>query len=92
MFAAINVCGLAKQNILLLVMFAFLSCGELHGKPCFSKVAITPLIMVRFSKFNLVLKLEIKRYKGLPAINVCEFARNARFTNINCTRTFVDLQ
>ncbi len=47
MFAAINVCGLANQNISLLLMFAFLSWGELDGKLCFTKLAITPLIMVR---------------------------------------------
>ena len=92
MFAAINVCRLANQNTLLLLMFAFLSWGELDGKPCFTKMVITPLIMARFSKFNLVLKLDNKSYKCLCAINVCEFAKNAKFANINRALTFVDLQ
>ncbi len=48
--------------------------------------------MVRFSKFNLVLKLESKGYKFLRAINVCEFVKIAKFMNINRARTFVDLQ
>ncbi len=48
--------------------------------------------MVRFSKFNLVLKLERKSYKFLRAINVCEFVKIAKFANINRARTFVDLQ
>ena len=47
MFAAINVCGLVNQNISLLLMFAFLSWGELDGKPCFTKMAITPLIIFK---------------------------------------------
>ena len=42
MFATINVCGLANQNISLLLMFAFWSWGELYGKPCFTKMALTP--------------------------------------------------
>ena len=92
MFTAINVRGLVNENISLLLMFAFLSCSELYGKPCFTKIAITPLIMVRFSKFNLVLKLDNESYKCLHAINVCEFAKNAKFANINRARTFVDLQ
>ncbi len=65
MFAVINVCGLANQNISLLLMFAFLSRGELDGNPCFTKMAITPLMIVRFSKFNLVLKLDNESYKCL---------------------------
>ncbi len=48
--------------------------------------------MVRFSEFNLVLKLDNKSYKCVRAINVCEFAKNAKFANISRTRTFVDLQ
>ncbi len=48
--------------------------------------------MVRFSKFNLVLKLESKAYNFVRAINVCEFVKNVKFTNINWARTFVDLQ
>ncbi len=92
MFAAINVCGLANQNISLLLMFAFLSWDELDGKHSFTKMTITPLIMVRFSKFNLVLKLDNKSYQCLRALNVCKFAKNAKFANISRARTFVDLQ
>ena len=62
-------------------MFGFLSGGELDGKPCFTKMA--PLIMVPFSKFNLFLKLDNESYKFSRAINVCEFAKNAKFVNIN---------
>ncbi len=91
MFTAMNVCGLANQSILLLLMFAFLSCGELDGKPSFTKMAVTPLIMVRFSKFSLVLKVD-ESYKYLCAIHVCEFAKNVKVANINRARTFVDLQ
>ena len=82
MFAAINVCRLANQNILLLLMFAFLSWGELHGKPSFTKMAITALIMVQFSKFNLFLKLDNESYKCLHATNICEFAKDVKFANI----------
>ena len=35
---------------------------------------------------------ESKAYNFLRAINVCEFAKNAKFANINRTRTFLDLQ
>ncbi len=48
--------------------------------------------MVRFSKFDLVLKAESKAYKFWRAINVCEFVKIAKFANINRARTFVDLQ
>ncbi len=48
--------------------------------------------MVRFSKFDLVLKAESKVYKFWRAINVCEFVKIAKFANINRARTFVDLQ
>ena len=61
-------------------------------QPCFTKVLITSLIMVRFEKFNLVLKLESKGYKFSHATNVCEFVKIAKFANIYRTWTFVDLQ
>ena len=83
MFAVINVCGLANQNISLLLMFMFLFWGELDGKLCFTKMVMTPLIMIRFSKFNLVLKLDNENYKCLRTINVCEFAKNTKFANNN---------
>ena len=38
------------------------------GQPCFTKVAMTPLIMVRFSKFKVFLKLETKAHNILRAI------------------------
>ena len=44
---------------------------------------MTPLIMIRFSKFNLVLELDNENYKCLRAINVCEFAKNVKFANNN---------
>ncbi len=77
---------------LLLSMFTFLSWGWTWWKPCFTRMAITPLVMVQFSKFNLVLKLDSKSYKCLHAINVCEFAKNAKFVKFDRTRTFVNLQ
>ena len=49
MFAAINVCVFEKQTSLLLLMFADSCHGAQHFvQPCFTKVPITPLIMVRF--------------------------------------------
>ncbi len=48
--------------------------------------------MVRFSKFNLVLKAENKAYKFWRAMNVCEFDKIAKFANINRARIFIDLQ
>ncbi len=45
--------------------------------------------MIRFSKFNLVLKAESKAYKFWRAINVCEFAKIAKFANINRARTLI---
>ena len=61
----------------------------IDGEPSFTKMAITPLIMVGFSKFNLVLKLDNEINKCLCAINVCEFAKNAKFVNINTVRILI---
>ncbi len=51
--------------------------GEFNGKSYLIKMAITPLIMVQFSKFNLYLKLDIESYKSLPAISICELDKNS---------------
>ncbi len=93
MFAAINVRVFEKQTSSLLLMFAD-SCleGQHFLQPCFTKVSITPLKMVRFEKFNLDLKVESNGYKFLRAIYVCEFVKITKFANINRARTLVDLQ
>ncbi len=65
------------------IMFVFLSWCELYGKPCFTKMAITPSIMIRFSKLNFVLKLDNKSYNYVRAINAYEYAKYAKFGNIN---------
>ncbi len=39
--------------------------------------------MVRFSKFHLFLKVDNESYKSVPAINVRELSKNAKFANIN---------
>ena len=41
-----------------LLMFAFLSGGELDGKPCFTKMTVTSLRILRFSILELLLKQE----------------------------------
>ena len=51
---------------------------------------VAPLFMVRFSKFNLSLKLESKLYNKFAKI--CEFAKIAKFVKFNRTRNLVDLQ
>ncbi len=61
------------------------------SQPCFTKVLITSLIMVWFSKFNLVLKLENMAYYFLCAINVCEFFKSrSSWTFIACKHLLIN--
>ncbi len=53
---------------------------------------VAPLFMVRFSTFNLVLKVESKLYYIIGAFLFCEFAKIAKFAKLNRTRNLVDLQ
>ena len=53
---------------------------------------VSPLFMVRFSKFNLSLKLESKLYNTICAFKFCEFVKIAKFAKLNRTRNSVDLQ
>ena len=67
----------------------FLSTGLALCSTLLHKIS---LIMVQLSKFNWVLKLESKAYNFSRAINVCGCVKIAKFVNVNCAQTFVDIQ
>ncbi len=70
--------------------FAFWYLRIFSWQKCyFTKIPVAPLFMVRFSKFNLSLKLESKLYNKYCALQFCDFAKNAK---LNGTRNLVDLQ
>ncbi len=53
---------------------------------------VAPLFMVRFSKFNLSLKLESKLYYIVCIFQFCEFPKIAKLAKLNCTQNLVHLQ
>ncbi len=53
---------------------------------------VAPLFMVRFSKFNISLKLETKPHNNICAIKFCGFVKVAKFATLNRSQNFIDLQ